>query len=532
LLAAGYANRLLTMSERAARMARSSLVVMAAFVAAKLVGLLRERAIAHAFGASPEYDAYVAAFRIPDLLFTLIAGGALVTAFLPVFAGSLAKGDRQEAWTVSSGVTNLALAVTAVLAGLGAASAPWLVAHAIAPGFDAPQQALTAHLMRVILIGTLVFSVSGVQMGILNAFHHFLLPALAPVAYNAGILFGALWLAPRFGVTGLAYGVVLGAVLHLLVKVPGLVHYGFRWFPVLAWRDPGVRRVLWLMWPRVVAMGTVQAVFVVNTRLASGLTAGSLSALNYAWVLAQIPETLLGTAVGTVALPTLAEQAALHRLDEFRRTATNAVCMLVAASLPASVALWVLGGAAIGILLQTGRFGAGAASATLAALQMFAVGLVGQVALEVVARVFYARQDTITPMGAAALAMAVNIALALALVGPMGHPGLALANSVAVTFEVLVCLWLAARAGVGLHIGQLGSALVRSAAAAAAMAACMVLALRVLPPVAASPLVDGALRAALGGAVGALAYVVAAMVVGLTEVRQGMTLAWQAIRRS
>lgn len=512
-------------------MARSSLVVMGAFVASKVVGLLRERAIAHAFGASREYDAYVAAFRVPDLLFTVIAGGALVTAFLPVFAEALARNERRDAWRIASGVTNLACIVTAILAAASAIGAPWLVAHLVAPGFDAAGQALTARLMRIILLGTVLFSVSGVQMGILNAFRHFLLPAIAPVAYNAGILAGAVWLAPRIGIDALAYGVVIGAGAHLLVKVPGLVRYGFRWYPTLDLQEPGLRRVLWLMWPRVLAMGTVQAAFLVNTRLASALVSGSLSALNYAWVLVQIPQTLLGTAVGTVAFPTLAEQAALDRRNEFLRTASGALRMLAAFTVPATAAIWVIGPPAISVLLRTGRFDRVAAEMTFGALGMYSLGLLGHVLLEVVARTFYARQDTRTPLVMAACAMAANIGLALALVGPFGHSGLAAANSLAVSLEVGLGLWLGSRAGYPMDAPRLLDVLVRSALASAGMvlAAHLAMARLGVGPEPAWQL--ELVRATVGAAAGGLAFLVLARALRLQEVGAGLAMVARAVRR-
>jgi len=524
------------MPDRRAHMARSSLIVMAAFVAAKVVGLLRERAIAHQFGATAEYDAYVAAFKIPDLLFMLIAGGALVSAFLPVFADALSRDDEEEAWTIASGVTNIVLLVTLALATLAAVLAPWLVQHVIAPGFTAEQQALTVDLMRIILASTLVFAVSGIQMGILNAYQHFLLPALAPIAYNLGILGGALWLAPRYGIRGLAYGAVVGAVMHLLVKVPGLVRYGFQYRPTLALREPGVRLVLWLMWPRVLALGTVQVVLIVNTSLASSLPAGSLSALNYAWVISQMPQTILGTAVATVAFPTLAEYAALGRIAQLRATTVGALRVLIALSVPAAAALWVLGAPSIDILLRTGRFDQQAADATLAALRMFALGLVGHVTLEVVARAFYAQKNTLTPLYVASAAMVLNVALALALVRPLGHSGLALANSIAVTLEVLLALVVLARLLDGMEGLQLLKTLGRSLAAAAAMAVAMGAALALLPeeitlgPLS-GPFVSGVVRAGIGGALGAVTYVAVGAAVRMPEVREVRGLARSALGR-
>ncbi len=518
---------------RAARVVRASFIVSGAFVLSKVVGLLRDRAIAHAFGASPELDAYVAAFRIPDLLFTLIAGGALISAFLPVFAEALARDDPDDAWTIASGVTNVVFATTALLAGIAAVAAPWLTAQVVAPGFGPDQQALTVDLMRIVLVSTLVFALSGIQMGILNAFQHFWLPALAPIVYNAGILAGAAWLAPRFGIRGLAYGVVLGAVGHLVVKLPGLARHGFRYRPAFALAHPAVRQVLRLMAPRIAALATVQAVFIVNTRLASALPGGSLAALNFAWVISQMPQTILGTAVGTAAFPTLAELAARGDRAGLRATMAGAVRAMVALSLPAAVAMIVLAEPIVAVLLQTGRFDVDAARATTLALQMFAGGLVGHVVLEIVARVFYARKDTLTPLYMAAAAMGLNVVLAYALVGPMAQGGLALANTIAVTLEVALGLWLLRQPLGGVDGRRIGGTAVRSAIAGAAMAVAMIATLAAVPPLASAgigggPLVEALVRAALASITGGLAYLTAAIPLGLVD----PGAVWRRIRRT
>ena len=513
---------------RKSHMARSSLLVMSAFVVSKIVGLLRERAIGHAFGVSADYDAYVAAFRVPDLLFTLIAGGALVSAFLPVFAEALTREepDDTSAWRLASTVTNLVFLITAVLSGLSALLAPQL-AEVLAPGFSASQQALSAELMRIILISTCIFAVSGIQMGMLNAYQHFLTPAIAPIVYNGGILAGALYLAPRFGVHGLAWGVVGGATGHLLVKVPALLRHGFRWQPLLDLRDAALRRVLWLMWPRVLSMFTVQLVFLVNTRLASQIESGSVAALNYAWVISQMPQTILGTAIATVAFPTLAELAAKGRRVALRTTFVDALRVMMALSVPAAVALLVLAGPVIAVLLQTGRFGPEAAAATELALEMFALGLVGHVTFEVVARVFYAQQDTLTPLYIGAAAMAFNVLLAYLLVGPLDQGGLALANSIAVSVEVWLALMILRR-----RLGRVGGRLLagtlaRALGAAAVMALAMTAVLAALPAEIAiasygGPFVDGAVRLGLGAAVGGGVYLGVALAIGMPEAQAGV----------
>lgn len=510
------------------RIARASALVGGLFLAAKLVGLLRERAIGARFGVSAEYDAYVAAFRVPDLLFTVFAGGALVSAFLPVFSAALADDDRDGAWALASGVTNLVVAAT-VLAAVAAALSAGTLSRFVAPSFTAEQLALTAHLMRIILVSTVIFAVSGLQFGILNAFQHFLTPALATVVYNLGIIAGAVWLAPRFGIDGLAYGVVIGAAAHLLIKLPPLLERGFRWRPVLGLGDARVRQVLHLLWPRMLSLGAVQAVFIANTRLASAAGTSAVSAVNYAWIISQMPQSILGTAVGTAAFPTLAGLAARGRRDELRRTATDALAAMTALTVPAAVGLAVLAGPAVQVLLQTGRFGPEAAALTAAALRMFALGLLGHVTLEVAARLFYAQQDTRTPLLISVGTMIVNIALAvgfLAVVAAAGWPlaasvaAIALANSIAVTLEVAAALWLVRGRLGGIEGRRLAGALGKSLLAGALMASAMIAVRAALPaplPVAAlsGPLADGLVRIAAAGTVGGVCYGAAALALGL-----------------
>lgn len=512
------------------RIARASALIGVLFLAAKVVGLLRERAISHAFGLSAEYEAYVAAFRVPDLLFTLFAGGALVSAFLPVFSQALTDEDRDGAWRLASGVTNL-VAVATALAAAGAFALAVPLTRWITPDVPLAQQLLTAHLMRIILASTLVFAVSGLQFGILNAFQHFLTPALATVAYNLGIIAGAVWLAPHFAVPieGLAWGVVVGALGHLLIKVPALVQRGFRWHATFGLHDPRVRRVLSLLWPRMLSLGAVQAVFIANTRLASGAGVGALASLNYAWVISQMPQSILGTAVGTAAFPTLAELAARGRRAELRRTAADALAAMTILAVPAAVGLATLAGPAVQVLLQTGRFDADAAALTAAALRMFALGLVGHVTLEVAARLFYAQQDTRTPLYIAVGTMVANIALAAlftALATARGWGlaatvgGIALANSIAVSGEVAVALWLVRRRLDGIEGRRLGSILGRTMAAGAGMAAVILTVARALPAGLAlgpldGPLGDGLLRLAIAGTAGGAVYVGLALAFGV-----------------
>lgn len=437
------------MAEHAAvanrRLARATLIVMAGYLAAKVSGIGREIIVARTFGAVAELDAYYAAFNIPDLIFTLIAGGALATAFIPVLAEYVATRDREAVWRLIGNVLSVVFLLTALLAGLVALAAPWLVRVVVAPGFDMAQQALTVALMRLILLSTLIFSISGLFMGVLNTFQHFLLPAFAPVMYNLGIIFGALVLSPRLppekAIFGLAWGVVIGAALHALIQVPGLWRYGVRLRPTLALHDRGLHDVLRLMGPRVLALGVIKLNWLVVSNLGSRLAEGSLAALTFAWHLVQVPETIFASALATAIFPTLAHLAGQGDLPALRRTFETAMRLILLLTIPTAAGLWMLGRPLVQMVYEGGAFTSAATDAVTVALQFYALGLVGHSALEVVARTFYARKDTLTPLWMAVIAMSLNVVLAWLLLRPLGHGGLALANSVAVTLEVTLGVW-------------------------------------------------------------------------------------------
>ncbi|MCB0141331.1 MAG: murein biosynthesis integral membrane protein MurJ, partial [Caldilineaceae bacterium] len=447
----------------------NTLMVAGSFALAAGMGLLRNMVIAQQFGIGAELDAFYAAFKLPDLLFTIVAGGALATAFIPVLAEFVAQDDRAAVWRLASAITNLVVIAVSMLAGLAALSAPWLVRTLIAPGFDAAQQAETALLMRIVLLSTIFFGISAVQSSVLHSFKHFLLPALAPVLYPLGIMAGALWLVPQWGTAGLAWGAVLGAVLHLLVKIPMLLHYGFRWQPVLDLNRSSVHKVLWLMGPRVLDLGVFHLTLLASANLASRLGTGSVSALEWGWEFMQLPETIIGTAFGLVVFPTLAEQAAQQNLAQLRRTLSESLSGLLFLTVPAACGLILLGRPLVQLVYQRGAFDVAATEAVYAALVYYALGLVGHVCLEVAARVFFAQQDTITPLIVAASMGLLNVLMGIALMGPLGYGGLALANSLAVTVEVLVLLFILRRRWGGIGERRMGQALARVVAASLLM---------------------------------------------------------------
>ncbi len=301
--------------------ARSSLLVAAFFSLDKGLGFLRQIIIGRQFGVSAELDAFNAANNLPDLLFALISGGALALALIPVLSEVLDRQGRQPMWELFSRIGNWAFLITGGLALLIAVLAGPIVRSelGIAPGFTPELQALVASLMRLNLVATLVFSLSGLVMAGLQANQHFLLPAMAPVFYDLGQIFGALVLAPSegmalgpirlpaagMGVHGLVYGVILGACLHLAIQIPGLLRYRFRWLPRLGTRDPGLSQITRLLGPRILTIGAFNLIFIVQDNLASRLGVGAVTALAFGWLIMQVPETIIGTALGTALLPTL-----------------------------------------------------------------------------------------------------------------------------------------------------------------------------------------------------------------------------------
>jgi putative peptidoglycan lipid II flippase len=506
-------------SANARGLAGAALLVMVLFVLSRATGLLREVIIGNQFGTSAELDAYLAAFRVPDILFQLVAGGALGSAFIPTFAQYWAKDDCQGAWRLFSRTLNLVVLILVLLAGIAAFWAEPLVAWIIAPGFEPAQQQLTASLMRGMLVSTVIFGASGLIMGALNALQHFLMPAFAPVLYNFAIILGALLLGPRWGVYGLVVGAVAGALLHLAVQLPALWQRHVHYTPSLSLRDPGVREVMRLMGPRILGLLFVQLHFLVNTILASGLEVGSLSALNYAWLLMLLPLGIFAQAIATVIFPTFATQVAAGQREAMRASFGLILRLVIFLTLPAAVGLWVLDTPLVRLLFEHGEFDPRSTELVVFALHFYALGLISHAIVEIGVRVFYALHDTWTPVLVGVGAMALNVLLSLLWVGALQHGGLALANSVATSLEMLLLLWLLHRRMGGLEVSVLGASVVRNALAAALMALAVWGGLRGLQTMG----LDATLTlwlAALGGiALAVVSYGVATLLLGSGEAR-------------
>lgn len=456
--------------------ARAASLVMAFFVLSRLLGLIRQVAISALFGTSADLDAYLAANRVAETVFLLIAGGALGSAFIPTFANHLAQEDYAGAWKLASAITNLTIIVTTIAVGLIAIFAPTVVRTLVAPGFDPARQRLTVRLLRIMLVTPVVFGVSGIVMAALNAHQHFLLPALAPSLYNLSIVAGAVILGPRMGVAGMAVGTVVGSMVHLLVQAPRLLRYGARYVPVLGLHNPSVHEIGRLMAPRVLGTAVAQINLVINNSLATKMGEGAVSAINFAWMLMLLPQGVFAQAIGTAAFPTFAEQAARGEQEALQHTLSSTLRGVLFLTIPATVGLMAVGKPVVSILFERGAFGAASTHAVASTLTFFALGLLGHAGLEIVARAFYALHDTFTPVWVGSLTMALNVVLSLTLPPvfasanwlPFG--GLALANSVATVVQFVLLLILIRPRIDGIQGRRMATTITKSGMSAVAMA--------------------------------------------------------------
>jgi putative peptidoglycan lipid II flippase len=501
--------------------AGAAIVVAVGFLGSRILGVVRTMAIADAFGTTPDLDAYWVAFRLPDLIFQVLAGATMGSAFIPTFARYVAQKGEAEAWRLASSVLNLVVVMTGVLALAAVILAPWLV-PLMAPGLEEGLQDEAVELTRIMLVSPILFAVSGMLTGILNARQHFFLVAVAPMLYNLSIIFGAVFLSEPWGVRGLAAGVVLGSGLHLLVQVPGLFGVGMRYHLEARWRHPGVQEVGRLMLPRMAGLAAGQANFLVAIFFASRLEEGSISALSYAWLLAMVPLALFGVAIATAVFPTMAQQAATDSLDRLQSTLYASLRYILFLVIPASVGLILLRDPLVSLLLERGEFTARSASITSSALLFYSIGLFAHGAVEILSRGFYAQRDTRTPVAMALLSMVLNLLFSIALVGPMEHDGLALAMSLATIIEASLLFVVLRRRLAGPEAGYLPGFLLRTIAATALMAAVVSVFIAVeegADPLGSRTMWEALVQVVGGGALGAGTFFLAALVLRCEEAR-------------
>ena len=523
-------------------LARAGLIVSAAFLVSRVLGFVRSSVMGAVFGPDRELDAFFAAFRLPDLMFQLVAAGALSSALIPIVAGLLASGEPRRAWRVVSTVTSLMVAGLLVLSVLF-----WLAAPAIMPlitDFRDAQLAQTVELTRIMLLSPILLALGSVATSALNARGRFASAAIAPSVYNIGMILGAAVLAPLLGSTingevvpnpvGLAIGVVLGSLGHLLVQLRPLARLGFRFEPRPVLDDPLARQALVLMAPRAVGLGASQITFVAMTLFATGLPQdGSLTAFNLGMTLLQIPLGVIGVPLGIVLLPALSRELATGTVEAYLGTIARALRLLLFVMLPVAALGMVLRTEIVDLLFRYGAFTRLGVELTATTLLVLLGGLAAHALIAVLARAFYAGQDTRTPVAAAIAAVVVNVIVGALAVGPFGLAGLALAIAAGAWLEASLLLTILRRRYPALDTPAIGRTLARALASAGVAAA---LALTVLA------LLDGPLpveagklavlgRALIAGGVGAVGYLAMSVVLRVPELPALLGVVRELVRR-
>jgi putative peptidoglycan lipid II flippase len=458
-------------------MARSAGLIGVATMASRVLGVARETVLAAMFGAGTQMDAFNVAFRVPNLLRDLFAEGAMTAAFVPTFTRTLTQKGEADAWRLGSLVINALIVVTGGIAVIGMVFASQITA------FLAPEYAripgklgLTALLTQVMMPFFPMIAVAAGAMGMLNARHRFFVPSLSPAMFNVATIICAFALAPmmpRYGqqpIMAIAIGTLLGGLGQILLQWPLLRREGFRYRPILSFRDSGVREVLKLMIPGIVGVGAVQVNVVVNTYLASGEPPGSVSWIGYAFRLMYLPIGLFGVSIAMASLPDISRHAVAEDLAAVRNMVSRGLRMMLVLNVPATVGLIVLAEPIVSLLYERNRFGPADTLATAGALAFYAPGLLGYSAVKIASPTFYSLGDARTPVTVSVLSVAVNLVLNVLLVRVLSFRGLALGTALAALFNATALLWLLRGRLHGLDGRPTAIAAVKIAVASALMA--------------------------------------------------------------
>jgi putative peptidoglycan lipid II flippase len=399
----------LTVGSAAAILALTSL-------GSNILGLYRERIIASMFGTNHFAEIYGASFRLPDLIFNILILGALSAAFIPIFIEKICEKDEDSAWELANSFLNLMLVVAITAAIIVAIFAPYLVPLLVpgfkgrpVPGLEVDMLGLTVNMTRLLLLSPIFMCISGVFSGILNSYKRFLAYALAPLIYNIAIILSALFIAENIviPVYGLGIGVILGSFFHAAIQFPAVRDAGFRYRPILNLKDASLKKIILLMWPRVLTIGSTQINLLVDTIMASYLV-GGIAVLRYADNIQTLPTVIFGIAIATAAFPYLSEALSNKNHNEFKRAFTWSLNKILYFMVPASVGIIVLRAQIVRLALGIGNFGWESTQMTAYVLGVFGFGLVAQGLIPLLTRTFYVLQDTKTPLKVALIGMLVN----------------------------------------------------------------------------------------------------------------------------
>lgn len=436
------------------KLAQATLLLMFTVALSRVLGYGREVAINTLFGQSYATDAYRAAFSVPDLIYLLMAGGALSAAFIPVFSNYVDSRQEERGWRTASIVLNYVILFSLILIAIAFWQAPAII-HILIKNVPGEYVSLGAFLTRIMFIQTLFMALNGFSMGILHSYNRFTGPALGALVYNVVIILVGLAFYKSLGVAAFSYGVVLGALVNFLVQIPFLRRAGIKYYFCFDWRDEGFQKIMLLMLPVMVGLGVGQGNLLVTQRIATGLGPGIWSALDLGQKIMQLPLGILSGSVGVTIFPILAVLSARGERAEFKRALSLGLRLLLLISLPATFGIIALKEPLVGLFFEQGQFTREMTGITSKVLLFYCLGLFAYTALQVVNRAFFSLKDTLTPVLAAAATVAVNILLSLALSQSMGYEGLALAYSLAGFANLFMLLLILRR-----RMGQMGGSLI------------------------------------------------------------------------
>ena len=523
----------------ARRLARSAGVTGAATLASRLLGLARDQVLAALFGAGNEMDAFIVAFRIPNLVRDLVAEGAMSSAFVPTFTRHLTQYGKRDAWRLGNNVLNALVIITGVLIVFGIILAEPLVTMYAGDFERVPGKlALTVRMTRVMLPFLTMAAIAAAAMGMLNSLHHYFVPAVAPAMFNVATIACAFLLVPLMPAFGLprimaiAIAALIGGFSQVAIQWPALRREGYRYEAIFDPRDAGLRRVLILMGPGTLGLAATQVNIFVNTLLATTQGTGAVSWLTYAFRLMYLPLGLFGVSIGTAILPEVSRNAAVDDTAGIRETLSRGLAMMLLVNVPATLGLMTLATPIVRLLFERGLFLPADTEATATAVRLYACGLVGYSAARIASPTFYALGQSRMPVLVSAGTIGLNVLLSVALVRVLGFAGLALSTSIAALVNGSVLVWLLWRHLGGLQGRTLAVVLVKVGLAAIVMAAAAV-----AIDDAVGGLVPGArfsaqairLGASIGGALAVLALT--AKLLRLAEFNEALSMVRRRVRK-
>jgi len=419
----------------------AAIILSGATLASRLIGVIRDRVLAHYYGAGPIMDAYYAAFKIPDLIYNLLIVGALTAGFIPTFTKLLNNKEADKrAWHLTNNILNILGISLIVLCAIGIIFTPGLN-KIIAPGFSGENTLRVNSFTRIMFLSPIFLGISMIMGGVLQSLKRFVLYAIAPIFYNFGIIFGATVLVRTMGEVGLATGVVLGALMHCLIQIYGVWQVGWRYHFTFNIKDKDTHTVGKLMIPRTLGLAISQLNQVVVTILASFLPIGSIAVYNYANNLQAVPVGVLAIPFALAVFPILSSAAAENDINLFVNQFSSVIRQILFLIIPAAILILLLRAQIVRVILGSGQFDWKATISTANALAFFSLGLVAQSLIPVLSRAFFALSNTKTPFVIGIISELISIIAALLLMHPLGAPGLALASSIGVTLN-LILLWI------------------------------------------------------------------------------------------